>query len=382
MSESVISRFSVHFHCNDLGGRVWNPAIRWTEKYAVFVVLEDSDGATGLGECWCFDSKPDALIAYLKTEIAPLVINQSANQCQAVFEKLWSRATLTARHGLLASAWSGVDIALWDLQSRRAGLPLWRCIQQQLPDFEKISRLSPRLYGSAGLYGKNKSTDDLVSEMRSIEASGFDLVKMKIGALGIPHDVERVNAVLNGLQSNTELIVDGVYSYSAGDALNVFQRLPAQRIHAFQSPVPAPDITGMQTLCKAGVPVMGTEAEYRHELQHQLINSGAVKYLQVAPVAVGGITAVARLAGALKPPVQLSLEVSSTALAFSAAWHLAMAIGKVAHVEYHYVHQVFFDALQLTPQKCISGYPGVTESLGIGITISELDVQPGFHIAA
>jgi hypothetical protein len=46
------------------------------------------------------------------------------------------------------------------------------------------------------------------------------------------------------------------------------------------------------------------------------------------------------------------------------------------------VHQVFFDALQLTPQKFISGYPGVTESLGIGITISELDVQPGFHIAA
>ena len=59
-----ITRISVHTHCNDLGGKVWNPAIRWTLKYAVFVVLYDAEGRSGTGECWCFDSAPDALVAF------------------------------------------------------------------------------------------------------------------------------------------------------------------------------------------------------------------------------------------------------------------------------------------------------------------------------
>ena len=63
-----IARIRVSTHCNDLGGKVWNPALRWTRKYAVFVEVEDQDGVTGLGECWCFDSQPDALIAFLRKQ--------------------------------------------------------------------------------------------------------------------------------------------------------------------------------------------------------------------------------------------------------------------------------------------------------------------------
>ena len=43
---SVIQRISVHSHCNNLGGKIWNPAIRWTEKYAVFVLFAHS-GVSG-----------------------------------------------------------------------------------------------------------------------------------------------------------------------------------------------------------------------------------------------------------------------------------------------------------------------------------------------
>ena len=63
----TISDIRVSSHCNELGGNLWNPAIRWTRKYAVFIEVETSDGALGLGECWCFDKAPDALIAFIKT---------------------------------------------------------------------------------------------------------------------------------------------------------------------------------------------------------------------------------------------------------------------------------------------------------------------------
>ncbi len=381
---SVITRFNVYIHCNDLGGKVWNPAIRWTKKYAVFVILEDNQGNKGLGECWCFDSRPDALVAFLKTEIAPVIVGCDSDKLSAVGESLLSRATLTARHGMLASAWSGVDIAMWDLQSRSADLPLWQFIQRQHSQEISASINKPRLYGSAGLYGKGKTIHDLVAEMQSLERCGFNLVKMKVGGLTVQQDAERVVAVLNGLSETCELIIDGVYSYTVDDALALYRQLPAHRIHAFQSPVKASDLRGMQALCAAGVPVMGTEAEYRQELQSDLIHTGAVRYLQMAPIAVGGISRVLDLAAETRPDINLSLEVSSTAVALCVAWHLALASNKIAHVEYHFVHQVFFETLKINPKTFLgdessSGCTFISRP-GIGIQPVEPDIQPEFSL--
>ena len=379
---SVITRFSVYTHCNDLGGKVWNPAIRWTKKYAVFVVLENDSGVQGLGECWCFDSRPDALIAYLKTEIAPLVIGSDLNDLPAVSRQLVSRATLTARHGMLASAWSGVDIAQIDMQSREAGLPLWRYLQQQNPNLKQQTGGQAKVYGSAGLYGKDKSTDDLVAEMRGIEAMGFDLLKMKVGGLSIEQDIDRVEAVLAAVNESTQLIIDGVYSYTVEESLMLYKQLPSNRITAFQSPLSANDLSGMQLLCKDGVPVMGTEAEYRHELHSELISTAAVRYLQVAPIAVGGISRVLELSGEVCGPIKLSLEVSSTAVAFATACQLSRACSNIAHVEYHFVHQVFFDELQFSPQAFINHDNNVVSGSGHGIGIDQINVELAFTLSA
>ena len=48
----------------------------------------------------------------------------------ALMAAQWRRATLTARHGMLASAHSGIDLALWDLKAQSAGAPLWQSVEQ------------------------------------------------------------------------------------------------------------------------------------------------------------------------------------------------------------------------------------------------------------
>jgi len=367
-----IKSFSVYTHCNDLGGKVWNPAIRWTKKYAVFIVLENNEGVQGLGECWCFDSAPDALLAFLRTEVAPHILKCSMEEYPEVYKKLLTAATLTARHGMLASALSGVDIAMWDLQSRTANQPLWSFLNT-INASRSGGDGSLQLYGSGGLYGKNKSTKDLTKEMHQMTEAGFSIVKMKVGALSLSEDVKRVHAVLDSLDESCKIIIDGVYSYSVSEALQLYRSLPDSRIEAFQSPLEAADLTGMQTLCEAGVPVMATEAEYRKEVHQQLVELGSVKYLQTAPVACGGITKlnelISLIAASKNSSIRLSLEVSSTAVALAAACHFAAANNRVAHTEYHYVHQVFTDELNL--QK-VPEHPGrfrLTAAAGLGITL-------------
>ena len=109
-------------------GKIWNPAIRWTKKHAVFVCIEDEAGLRGLGECWCFDTAPDALVAFLRTEVVPYFLGTPVEEVSDLSETPIARATLTARHGILASALSGVDIAMWDLRAQHENQSIWKSL--------------------------------------------------------------------------------------------------------------------------------------------------------------------------------------------------------------------------------------------------------------
>jgi len=375
---SVITRFSVYSHCNNIGGKVWNPAIKWTHKFAVFVLLEDEQGVSGLGECWCFDSAPDSLVAFLKTEVSPHILGKSVDEAFAHLQRLVAGATLTARHGMLASALSGVDIALWDVASQSAGKPLWQYLQAQMTMTSDATGQA-FLYASGGLYGEGKTQDDLVTELCALNAEGFSIVKMKVGGMSLSEDVQRVLAVLNSLDDSCKLIIDGVYMYSKAQAQVLYSELPAHRIEAFQSPTKARDLGAMQELTATSVPVMATEAEYRTEIHDHMIQNKTVRYLQVAPVACGGLSRLNELANAITASdidsgttagkIELSLEVSSTAVALLAASHFAAANKLVAHTEYHSVHQVFFDDLDLARVEGMQGWFQLPDKPGLGMSL-------------
>ncbi len=365
-----IKQIAVKYHCNDLGGKVWNPALRWTQKYAVFVELTDDAGRVGLGECWCFDAKPDALLAFIRTEVAPHFLGQQLDAAAAIMAERIRFATLSARHGMLSSVLSGFDIAIWELKAQQQGVPLW-----QLLNPHGSGQVS--LYASGGLYGENKSPDDLAAEMTGLVKQGFQLSKMKVGALSLDDDMVRVNAALNALPLNARLIIDCVYRYDYSTVMQLWEQLPHERIEALQSPLAAHDYVGMARLVAAGVPVMANEAEYRMELHRELVERNAVRFLQIAPVACGGVSRVLALAELVENmPVQLSLEVSSTAVALMVAAQLAAADESIAPVEYHTVHQVFFDRLPLFRNDI--GVYVLPRTAGLGIALPEQGIIEGF----
>jgi L-alanine-DL-glutamate epimerase-like enolase superfamily enzyme len=365
----VIRNISLRSHCNDLGGKIWNPAFRWTTTYSVFLELTDGKGRIGTGECWCFDSSPEALLAFIKTEVAPHFIDLDLEQAQDVCAKLTAKATLTARHGILASALSGIDIAIWDIRAQSVGLPIWKCLNQQGSGVVD-------LYASGGLYGQEKDEAALAAEMAGFAADGFSLSKMKIGGESFEHDVKRVCAVIDALPAKAKLIVDGVYSYTSDQALKIYDALPQGRIAAFQSPVRASDIAGMKRLSRASVPVMATEAEYRDEMHRQLIDEAEIAFLQTAPIACGGISRVRAMSDLAKGTnTRLSLEVSSTAIAMMAACHIAAADEMIAHVEYHSIHTVFFEQLPFEFPVSTTGANEMPATSGLGITLDHARTQ-------
>ncbi|MEQ8355411.1 MAG: enolase C-terminal domain-like protein [Kiloniellaceae bacterium] len=373
MSSARIMRARVSTAQNDLGDRFWNPKIRWRVKHAVFVELETGDGLSGLGESWCFDRSPAPLSAFLYSEVLPEILGQALDDLPDIIESLTAKATLTARHGILASALSGVDLALWDLRAKSRGLPLYQALRDDGPG-------QAHLYASGGLYGLGKGLDELAQELKSYVTSGFPAVKMKVGGVAPAEDVKRVAAARAGIGRDTRLIIDGVYSFDADGAAAFYEQVECFGIDAFQSPVPAADLSGMRRLCRGGIPVMGVEAEYRDELLTELIEGGAVAILQLAPIACGGPSRILTLADRLRAAgIPLTLETSSTAIATMAAAHIAGACDVVRDIEVHQLHRLFFERFPLGQHPVVSPWR-LPATPGLGLAIEPARVTPSFEL--
>src|SRR4029450_13768587 len=103
-----------------------------TERVAVFVRAEDSDGARGWGEIWC--NFPNASAEHRALLFADNVAPRARGRRIADPVARWSEVERglhvlrlqSGDAGALSSAAAGLDLAIHELAARPRGLPLWR----------------------------------------------------------------------------------------------------------------------------------------------------------------------------------------------------------------------------------------------------------------
>jgi D-galactarolactone cycloisomerase len=176
---------------------------------AVFVRVEDRDGAAGWGEAWCnFPSVGAEHRARLVEEVlAPIIIERPFDNPRAAFAEMNARTAVLAiqsgEYGPLAQAIAGVDIALWDLAARRSGEPLWRLLGGRKP--------TVRVYAS----GINPTSPEIV--VRDKLAQGHRAFKLKIG-FGRGLDRRNLSALREVLGDGPHLAVDANQAWTLDEA--------------------------------------------------------------------------------------------------------------------------------------------------------------------
>jgi L-alanine-DL-glutamate epimerase-like enolase superfamily enzyme len=120
---------------------------------------------------------------------------------------------------------------------------------------------------------------------------GAKAVKMKIGAVPIREDVERIKAVREVIGPDTKLLIDANCAYKAYEAIQLARRAEEYDVFWFEEPVAADDYEGMKRLAQmSSIPIATGENEYTRYGFRELIDSGAVPILNADAKVLGGIT--------------------------------------------------------------------------------------------
>jgi len=109
-------------------------------------------------------------------------------------------------HGERSVAVGVLDMALWDLAAKVAGVPLWRMIADRWNGGAVQDKVFT--YAAGGYYYPGKGLDALKDEMRSYLDRGYRVCKMKIGGAPLKEDLARIEAALEVVGGGRNLAVD------------------------------------------------------------------------------------------------------------------------------------------------------------------------------
>src|SRR6476619_7454448 len=107
------------------------PKVKRTDAIQSFVSQEtpivtvtDSDGATGTGYCYTIGTGGPSVMKLIERTLGPALIGRRAEEVERIWRDLLFLTHGTAVGAITALAQAAIDIALWDLRCRKAGLPL------------------------------------------------------------------------------------------------------------------------------------------------------------------------------------------------------------------------------------------------------------------
>lgn len=204
---------------------------------------------------------------------------------------MYQESLLHGRAGSVMRAISAIDIALWDRNSRAAGLPL----NEYLGSFraEEVPA-----YASGGYYAEGKTPEMLAEEMAGYVEMGFTAIKMKVGRLDLDSEEERIAKVREAIGPDVLLMLDANNIWSdLAPALRFMKRIEPYDPYWIEEPFSPDDIDNHARLAeRTPIPVATGEIEAGRWRHKELLEKKATAILQTDAAVCGGITEWRRIA--------------------------------------------------------------------------------------
>ncbi len=190
----------------------------------------------------------------------------------------------------IMAAIGGIDIALWDIKGRAAGLPVFRLLGG--------TRTEVFTYSTGGYYVEGAPLESCAEEFAGYVANGYRAVKLKTGALSIADEVKRIRAVRKVIGPDTLLMLDMNAPYDVEGCIRFAHAVAPHDIFWLEEPLfwhlqPADYVR----LANASpIPLAHCEREWHRFTVRDFIDSGSIRYVQFDSTRHAGFTESLRIA--------------------------------------------------------------------------------------
>jgi L-alanine-DL-glutamate epimerase-like enolase superfamily enzyme len=289
-----------------------------TSMDTLLLRVDTDEGISGWGEGFGHRIFP-ATKAVLDRLVGPMIVGRDASAIRAIQSDIARVLAGSGRAGPALYALSAVDIALWDIAGKAAGLPLYRLLggsaRTQIPAYASLLR-----------YGEGRA---VVGRLEELSARGYRQFKI--------HEIQEdvIRAARTALGSSTTLMVDCARAWGVAEATAMARRLGDVDLAWLEEPIfPPDDERGLARVRhEGGVPTAAgenaTTADFR-----RMFEADALDVAQPSVAKIGGITGMRSvIATAESFGVRVVPHSAYFGPGFLAALHCAAALTNDAPVE-------------------------------------------------
>ncbi|WP_299450820.1 mandelate racemase/muconate lactonizing enzyme family protein [uncultured Pigmentiphaga sp.] len=244
----------------------------WKSMECLLVRVDTDDGLTGWGEAFGHFVNAGTQ-AVLRTLVGPWFIGQAVADIASTMARAHRAFYGYGRSGPVMYALSAIEIALWDIESQRAGKPLYRHLGGSTGTLEG--------YASLMRYGGDPAA--VAANVERARQAGYRLIKLHENTLPA---IEAARAAMDGAG---EVALDVNVAWSPDEALSMIDALDSNGYAWLEEPIwPCEDFERLATLrtgkiAIAGGENIGTPLEFRRALQ-----AGAFDVIQPSITKIGG----------------------------------------------------------------------------------------------
>ncbi|WP_084102857.1 D-mannonate dehydratase ManD [Demequina sp. NBRC 110051] len=142
------------------------------DRNFVTLRLTTDDGVVGIGDA-TLNGRELAVVAYLKEHVAPLLLGADASRIEDMWQFLY-RGAYWRRGPVTMAAIAAVDMALWDIKGKAAGMPVYQLLGG-------ASRDGLMAYGHAS----GKELPEIFDSIRAHQEKGFKSIRVQTGVPGL-----------------------------------------------------------------------------------------------------------------------------------------------------------------------------------------------------
>lgn len=341
-------------------------------EFAENIIIEilDSTGNKGFGEGSPFRTihgeSVDTCFS-VGLDLAKLLIGKSPldiTECSSLMDKyIYGNTTIK----------SAINIALYDLASQHANMPLYSFLGGQT---------NKKLYTD---YTVSIDTPEkMTADAEKIVKSGFPVIKVKLGESMIA-DLDRIKSIRAKIPMDVPIRIDANQGWNISYALPLLKELAVYNIQHCEEPIPRRDYRDLPELRKESpIPIMADESCFDHHEAQKLISLKACDSINVKLGKSSGISnavKIIKLAEQNNMPLQIGGFLESR-IGFTAAAHLASSCKQTPFIDFDTPLMFSEDFVQGGIEYGENGSISIPESPGLGAYLDEkyLRTLDGFTV--